>query len=275
MAGSKGATGLAGGEIAAAMAAVDLVLTVLFADCDGTVAADTLLAPVSAFDALIPANGRTTTNTKFYPGTDSAVGCGSNSRYYVTYTLIRTNPNEPNTPNPSNTFIILSRSSGLVLDVPGGSTVAGTKIWQYEDNGTPAQHWKFIPVDDVYFQIQSQVSKLFLGVVGASHSTGAQIQQGPNTGGHEQHWQLISVTEPPTNLPFPVLQAVPQFFKIQSRLSGLVFDVPGRSASPKTFIQQYTDNGGNNQLWQLLALEPAIRPIVLHEAGEPVAIAKA
>ena len=59
---------------------------------------------------------------------------------------------------------------------------------------------------------------------------------------------------PPPDLPFPVLGGSMTFYKLRSRLSGKVLDVPGRSADPGTLLQQYGDNGANNQLWQLISV---------------------
>jgi hypothetical protein len=254
--------GLDAAEVAAAMTAIDVGFSLLFANCDGAVAADSLSAARSDFDKLIPANGRIFTNTKTYPGTDSDDGCGGNSSYRVTQTLIRiqapvglTTPGDTvNSPDPTRAFIILSRSSGLVLDVTNASSVAGTKIQQFPDTGVPTQHWQLVPVDSGFFQVKSIGTGLVLDVVGASMDDSAQIQQSIAIAGEfSQHWQFIAVPTPPPDLPFPVLGAGSLFFKLRSRLSGKVLDVPARSADPHTFIQQFSDNGGNNQLWQLVS----------------------
>jgi hypothetical protein len=239
--------------IKAALGVVNAGLGELFANCDGAVAADDFTAQRSEFDRLIPAGGRTATHTKFYPGSDSSAGCGSNSQYYVTQTLIRTEPGDVDQPVPHKAFLILSRSSGLVLDVPGASRNAQTPIQQYPDNGGPNQHWQLIPVDSGFFKVRSLSSGLVLDVRGASHDDHAVIQQYTDNGGHNQHWQFIPVDAPPPDLPFPVLGGT-RFFKIRSRSSGKVLDVPGRNADAHVQLQQYGDNGGNNQLWQLISV---------------------
>jgi hypothetical protein len=257
------ALGLPGPAVAAIMTAVDVALAALFADCDGAVAADNQSDLISAFDKLIPANGRVFTHTKSYPGTDSATGCGSNSRYNVTLTLIRIQvpdhlvvaheSDNVNHPDPTKKFIILSRSSGLVLDVTNASNAAGAKIQQYPDAGTENQHWRTVPVDGGFFKIQGAASGMVLEVVGDSHDDKAQIQQSWDNGATTQHWQFIPVSVPPTDLPFPVLTAGGLFFKIKSRVSGKVLDVPEHSANQSIIIQQFSDTGGSNQLWQLIS----------------------
>jgi Ricin-type beta-trefoil lectin domain-like len=255
---------------AAAMLAVDAALALIFADCDGTVAADSLTVARSALDATIPANGRVQTHTKHYPGTDSAAGCGANSDYYVTQTIIRTNVGDAHTPEAGQTFIIASRSSGLVLDVTGGASAAGVPIQQYADNGTPAQHWNLLPVEGgEFFVIQSALSGLVLEVAGDSKDDHALIQQGEDLGAYNQHWAFEAVPVAGADLLFPIPQNSNSFYRIRSRLSGKVLDVPSRSAEAVK-VQQYAAQTGeaNNQLWQLLALAKA-PPAVTTGPPEP------
>jgi hypothetical protein len=244
---------------ALALAAFDVVIGLANIDCDGAVAADSLAVERSALDATIPAGGRLQTHTKHYPGSDSGDTCGANSDYYVTQTIIRTNVGDAHTPEAGQTFIIASRSSGLVLDVTGGASAAGVPIQQYADNGTPAQHWNLIPIEGgEFFVIQSALSGLVLEVAGDSKGDHAGIQQGVDLGAYNQHWAFEAVPVGGADLPFPVLPNSNSFYRIRSRLSGKVLDVPSRSAEPVK-IQQYPAQTGvaNNQLWQLLALAKA------------------
>jgi hypothetical protein len=240
-----------------AMTAVDAALAVIFANCDGTVAADSLKVERSALDATIPAAGRVQTHTKHYPGTDSSTGCGGNSDYYVTQTVIRTHEGDPNGPQPGRPWIITGRSSGLVLDVPGGSHSAGLQIQQYPDNGTAAQHWQLMPTDSGYYMIQSALNGLVLEVAGNSLADHAHIQQAAKTGEKNQQWKFELVPVGTADLPFPVLANSNTYYRIRSRSSIKVFDVPGRSAD-RVGIQQFAAKtaGYDNQLWELLPLAP-------------------
>jgi hypothetical protein len=242
---------------AGAMLLVDVGLAALFANCDGSVAADSLSVPRSSLDALIPADGRVQTDTKHYPGTESEDGCGGNSSYYVTQTIIRTHIGSISQPQAGATFIIAGRSSGLVLDIPGGAATPNVAIQQYPDNGTPAQHWNLTPVEGEpgYFTIHSVLSGLFLEVAGESKADHAKIQQGSLTGAENQQWEFEAASVEGPELPFPVLPNSNAFYRIRSRSSGKALDVPNDSAEPVE-IQQFTAKTSNNQLWQLLALDP-------------------
>jgi hypothetical protein len=239
--------------LAEAMFVMDSIFDLLNADCDGPVAADNFKALRSDFDALIPPGGRVFTNIKRHDGVDSHAGCGGNSVYKVTVTIIRTEANDVNQPDPTKKFIILSRSSGLVLDVRGGSHDDGAAIIQNHDDGTESQHWELIPVDDHFFQVRSSFSGLVLDVKGGSHDDEAQIIQFHPTGGLNQHWEFELIEVPPLDA-LPPFNQGSLFFKIRSRLSGKLLEVPGRSAEPIKGLQQFSDVGGNNQLWQLISV---------------------
>jgi Ricin-type beta-trefoil lectin domain-like len=249
------------------MAAVDAGLHALFADCDGAVAADSLQVERSALDGTIPANGRIQTHTKHYPGTNSQTGCGGNSDYYVTQSVIRTYEGDPAGPQTGRLFIIGNRSSGLVLDVPGGTHSAGVQIQQFADNGTLSQHWQLIPTDSGYYMIRSALNGLVLEVAGDSTADHAHIQQAAWTGEKNQHWMFEPVSVPTADLPFPVLPSSVAYYRIRSRSSSKVMDVPSASASP-VGIQQFTQKSSNfdNQLWQLL---PLTAPPPTSTTGEP------
>jgi hypothetical protein len=60
--------------------------TILFANCDGPVAAGVHVF-TGAELASMTTGGKTVTQTDHNPGTDSPHGCGSNSNYYVTWSI--------------------------------------------------------------------------------------------------------------------------------------------------------------------------------------------
>ena len=66
---------------------------IVFVDCDGTVAAADHTFTAAAL-ASVTANGRVDSSTDNNKGTDSPVGCGGNSQYYVTWS-VSGHPAEP------------------------------------------------------------------------------------------------------------------------------------------------------------------------------------
>jgi hypothetical protein len=85
-------TGSIWGEVA--LKIVTWLGNLLFPDCDGPVAIDQIAVSADALDQAIgeDASGGTYSDTRFYPGVDSADGCGSNSQYTVTWSVDRVGP---------------------------------------------------------------------------------------------------------------------------------------------------------------------------------------
>jgi hypothetical protein len=72
----------------AAIAVGQWLLGIVFANCDGAVAVDQI--NVTGADLINWTTGTGMySETGFYPGLDSPTGCGSNSRYNVTWSVIR------------------------------------------------------------------------------------------------------------------------------------------------------------------------------------------
>src|SRR5215831_7083003 len=77
--------GAAGGNILGSL------LNMFFANCDGVVVNDQIGPFTGGTLAAMTASGPHS-EWKFYPGTDSPAGCGSNSQYWATWTLTRDSP---------------------------------------------------------------------------------------------------------------------------------------------------------------------------------------
>ena len=88
-------------------------------------------------------------------------------------------------------YYIVSKKSGMYLDVKGGSKAAKTIVWQFPRNETNAQKWKFVKAGGKYYYIQSKGSNLYLDVRGGSKSDGATIWQFPLNKSDAQKWKLI------------------------------------------------------------------------------------
>ena len=214
--------------------------SILFADCDGPVAADSFTwTGQQLYDLTSGAGGGKLVTSKFYPGQDSAVGCGSNSEYIVNMSVQQR--------GVGDVYRIANRNSGKLLDLPGSSPEDGVIIQQYRDNGGGAnQQWLLSPTGSGYFKIINRSSGKLLDVPGSVPTDGVEIQQyHDNGGGANQQWRVASVP------------ADPGYVTIENRATGKVLDVPGSSLADGAPIQQYRNNGGTpNQEW-LLSLADA------------------
>jgi len=192
--------------------------------CDGMVLSDAISTGGDAIRGFMNPTGIHTQITN-YTGPDTPVGCGSNAQYAVSWSI-----------TPSYVEI-QSRSSQLVLDVPGFSMQDHTLIQQFQANHGQNQRWRLRVVEGNYVEIVSLNSGKVLDVPGLSRAPGIRIQQYSSNHGPNQQWEL----EPDAAAVY-----------IVSRNSGLVLDVPGLSMNPGVPIQQYPINHGLNQQWRII-----------------------
>ena len=247
--------------VVAGVQSFDLLLSALVADCDGVVASAQVEASRDDFDKQFALGVHSITRTVTFPGTLSPQGCGGASLYRVTMTFLQTGDPPVLGPDPDSTFVIMNRSSGLVLDVPGVSRNPGVQIQQFPENGGDNQKWRLVPVPGLnnYWitRIQSVSSGMILDVEHASNDNHARVLQWPDNAGRNQEWEFALVANGgDVNEGFLPLPIGPKtaFFKIRNRNSGKVLDVPAASADANTLIQQFDDNNGFNQHWQLICV---------------------
>lgn len=139
-------------------------------------------------------------------------------------------------------YQILSRHSGLALDVAGGSTANGANVQQWQPQGDNAQNQHFDVTDlgNGYYAIRPAHSGKSMDVYGWSTEPGGEIRQWSWNGGAQQQWRIEDAGN--------------GYYKVISRHSGLVLDVWEWSASNGGDIRQWTDTGGRNQQWRFVSV---------------------
>jgi hypothetical protein len=135
-------------------------------------------------------------------------------------------------------YKIVSKLSGKVLDVTGGSEVNGTPVQQWRYLGNPQQRWVLIPVQPYY--IANAWSGKVLDVPNGSSEDGALVQQWSANRNKQQDWQFLPVGG--------------QYYALLNFLTGKVLDVSGFSTSNGALIQQGQYLQGGNQQWKLVPL---------------------
>ena len=142
-------------------------------------------------------------------------------------------------------------NSGLVLDVPGFSTDDGAPIQQHTWNGGSNQMWDLLPVSvsasispygSGFFKIRSQATGKLL-TAPTQQPQPAQVVQQADQDLPNQVWYLLLQNMDNSGGQYR--------FSIINIDSGLVLDVPGFSTDGGTLIQEFSFNGGTNQLWYL------------------------
>jgi Ricin-type beta-trefoil lectin domain-like/Right handed beta helix region len=137
----------------------------------------------------------------------------------------------------NGTYILQAKHSGLVLDVPGSSTLDRMQLNQYVRNDTKAQQFKLEKVGSYYKMINVGNNKAVEVEASQISQDGGKVQQVPFFGGDHQLWTL---------------QAVNGHYKIINKASGKVLDVSGFSKDNGALVHQWTSNDADNQRWKLI-----------------------
>jgi hypothetical protein len=142
-----------------------------------------------------------------------------------------------NNPVASGIYTLISKNSGLALDVNGCSTLAGANVQQWTPNGANCQRWNVQNQGDGNYVLTSVNSGLALDVNACSTANGGNVQQWTPNGAACQAWR-----------PEPVGGG---YFRFVSKNSGLVLDVDACSTAPGGNVQQWQWLGGDCQRWKL------------------------
>ncbi|MGA5037005.1 arabinofuranosidase catalytic domain-containing protein [Streptomyces capoamus] len=121
--------------------------------------------------------------------------------------------------------------AGKCLDVPNGSTTAGTPVQIWGCSGAANQTWTRTAGGQL--TVYSGGSQLCLDASDHGTSPGTKVQTWPCNGGANQQWNLNSNGT------------------VTGVQSGLCLDVTGASTADGAPVELWTCNGGSNQQWSL------------------------
>ncbi len=160
-------------------------------------------------------------------------------------------------------YVLVNRSSGLVMQVTGSTTQDGSNVLQGGYSNALSQQWDVTPVDSriggdfSYFRIKpvSDNTKS-LDLVNYSLDNGANIHQWTVGNGGNQQWYLD--------------YAADGWFYIRSRESSKCLIADGTNN-----VVQWEKNGNNNQQWRLLPVGKPIEFVAPSAPSSLVATAQA
>ena len=144
-------------------------------------------------------------------------------------------------------YNIISKSTGLYLDIPGAMATDGRVVRLYEGNESNAQKFELEKIEELanektiedgtyYIKSAVNTSEVF-DVTGNSYSNGANIQL----------WEKsVQSTD---NQKFEVKYLSDGYYEIKAKHSGKVLDVAGAGTTNGTRIQQYDSNESDAQKW--------------------------
>jgi arabinan endo-1,5-alpha-L-arabinosidase len=88
-------------------------------------------------------------------------------------------------------YYIINQNSGMAIDIPNGSLDAGTNIQQWERNGSWAQQWRLISVDENYLRIVSVGDEsMCIAVSESSAGDGVNVELQKYNGSDNQLFKL-------------------------------------------------------------------------------------
>ncbi|MFV2199186.1 RICIN domain-containing protein, partial [Nocardiopsis sp. LOL_012] len=134
-------------------------------------------------------------------------------------------------------YLLQNHRSGLVADVPDGSTANGTELVQWERNDSAAQQFRFVPAGDGYYRIVNRGSGKAVDVWEWSTQGGAEIRQYDDLGGANQQWM-------------PVDRA--GGVQLVNRHSGMALEVWAWSTRQGDRLSQWDPHDGASQIWDLI-----------------------
>jgi hypothetical protein len=139
--------------------------------------------------------------------------------------------------------VLTSASDGQTIDVDKESTSDGAAIIQWPATGGANQTWNLRASHGNVFSLASAKSGKCLDVSGASTSTGAALIQWPCSGAANQLWAFDAVGD--------YTSSSNTSYTLRSLGSGLVIDIPKSSTTAGTALDQWSSNGGSNQVWRV------------------------
>lgn len=136
------------------------------------------------------------------------------------------------------TYSIVSKSSGKVIDVAGGSLLQGADVLQWDNHNAANQRWIVTSLSGGSYSIINVNSNMSLDLEGGGTNNGANVLQWGWNNGNNQKWNL----QPDGN----------GYYTIVSVASGKAIDIEAGSTANGGNIIQWTINGQDNQKWSFV-----------------------
>ena len=136
----------------------------------------------------------------------------------------------------AGTYQVTAVSSGLCLDIAGGSTANGAKVQQQACTGAASQHFELRADTGGSYRLVDVASGKSLDVTDVSTANGAKIQQWTTAGSDNQRF---------------IVTASGSGVALKAVNSGKCLDITDRSTSAGAALQQWDCGGGTNQQFVL------------------------
>lgn len=140
--------------------------------------------------------------------------------------VVSENPVTVNVPLiEDGTYWIVARHSGMVIEAPGCSMLAGTIMAMWPKNPEPSQRWRVKNLGNDVITLTNVQSNLLLEVTAGSSQRHAPVDQMPDTGADSQRWRVVPVGD--------------GYFQLVNLMSGQALDVNSGSTNPGAQVDQF------------------------------------
>ncbi|MER6560021.1 RICIN domain-containing protein [Streptomyces sp. NPDC001027] len=137
-------------------------------------------------------------------------------------------------------YVLVNKNSGKYLDIPAGSTTAGTAVGQWQNTACACQLFTFQSAGSGAWTVKNVKSNLNLDVQGSSATAGAAVVQNTASGANSQKWTLTD--------------AGGGYYKLRNVNSALVAGVAQSSTANGAAVVQWSSVNVDDQLWKIVRI---------------------
>ncbi len=135
-------------------------------------------------------------------------------------------------------YQLVSRHSGMAIDIEGASTGDGARVIQRPRGSGQSQQFQFVSSGGGYYRIVARHSGKAMDIYQWNPNNGAEIRQWADLNGTNQQWTAVDRGG--------------GYYSFVNRFSGKAMDLWEWSTADGARISQHDSAGGNNQQWQLV-----------------------
>jgi hypothetical protein len=137
-------------------------------------------------------------------------------------------------------YVLVNKNSGKYLDIPNGSTSAGTAVGQWQNTACTCQLFTFQSAGSGAWTIKNLKSDLNLDIRNSSTAAGAAVVQNTASGADSQKWTLTD--------------AGGGYYRLRNVNSTLVAGVAQSSTANGAAVIQWGSAGLDDQLWKIVRI---------------------
>jgi hypothetical protein len=137
-------------------------------------------------------------------------------------------------------YVLVNKNSGKYLDIPQGSTTAGTAAQQWRNSACACQMFTFQSAGSGVWTVKNVTSNLNLDIRASSSTAGAAVVQNTASSAASQRWTLTDAGD--------------GYYKLRNVNSALVAGVAQSSTTDGAAVVQWNSVDVDDQLWKIVRI---------------------